>query len=148
MITLHSEGSIFDSSAQTLVNPVNCVGVMGKGLAAEFRRRYPLMHEMYQRQCAVKALLPGQPVLYAGQNPWIVCFPTKQHWRDVSKLVDIDVGLAVLAEQVVRWEVLSLAVPALGCGLGGLGWTDVWALIRKHLEPLSIPVDVYMPQKS
>ncbi len=149
-------GSLFDSGAQTLANPVNCAGVMGAGLAREFARRYPAMMAEYRRACASRLLAPGRPLLWrpdAGQqafeigpqDPWILQFPTKDDWRGPSRLADIDAGLAFVASHASRWGVTSLALPALGCGLGGLPFGRVQELVRRRLGGAGFPVLLHRP---
>lgn len=137
---------IFQSKAHTLVNPVNCVGVMGKGLALEFKRRFPDMFQDYQQRCAAKEVLPGQPYLYRrSEPPWIINFPTKAHWLSPSKIEYIEHGLVYLSQHYKDWGVKSLAVPALGCGLGSLSWRSVGPLLYQRLQRLEIPVLLYAP---
>lgn len=127
------QGNIFDSGAEALVNPVNCVGVMGKGLAAEFKRRYPAYFAYYRGICENKNLKPGGVFVY--QQPsyqlhkYIISFATKNHWKDPSKFFDIRVGIPLLIVKLVTNKIKSVAVPALGCGLGGLEWSEVKALM-------------------
>lgn len=139
-------GDIFKSKAQTLVNTVNCVGVMGKGLALEFKKRFPEMHEDYLRRCAAKEVKLGQPYLYRSLlPPWILNFPTKDHWRSVSKLEDIVRGLRHVERYYKEWGIMSLAVPPLGCGQGQLEWRVVGPTLYRHLKRLEIPVELYAP---
>jgi O-acetyl-ADP-ribose deacetylase (regulator of RNase III)/uncharacterized protein YwgA len=146
MIEAVRKGNLFDSGAQTLVNTVNTVGVMGKGIALEFKRRFPDMFADYQRRCAAGQVRIGEPYLWQGRlEPWIVNFPTKGHWRSVSRLADIERGLAFLAEHASEWGIRSLAVPPLGAGSGGLEWSMVGPTIYRHLQGLTIPVFLYAP---
>jgi O-acetyl-ADP-ribose deacetylase (regulator of RNase III) len=139
-------GDLFASSARTLVNPVNCVGVMGAGLAAEFRRRFPDLDADYRRRCAAGQVRLGQPYLYrTAAGVQVINFPTKGGWRAPSRLADVDQGLAYLAAHATGWQLGSLAVPALGAGLGGLTWEQVSPLLYRHLRGLGIPVAVYAP---
>src|SRR5437588_87194 len=109
-------GDILQSNAQTLVNTVNCVGVMGKGIALQFRKRFPDMYEDYLRRCKANQVKLGMPYLYRRLvPPWIINFPTKYHWRSLSSLDAIVHGMQHLAEQYQEWGVTSLAVPPLGC---------------------------------
>src|SRR5262245_52928371 len=109
-------GDLFQSGAQTLVNTVNCVGVMGKGVALEFKRRFPDMYEDYVARCAARQVRLGEPYLFhRPAPPWILNFPTKDHWRAVSRLADIVAGLESLEEHYREWGITSLAVPPLGC---------------------------------
>jgi O-acetyl-ADP-ribose deacetylase (regulator of RNase III) len=139
-------GDLFASSARTLVNPVNCVGVMGAGLAAEFRRRFPDLDADYRRRCAAGQVRLGQPYLYrTAAGVQVINFPTKGDWRAPSRLADVDQGLAYLAAHATGWQLGSLAVPALGAGLGGLSWEQVGPLLYRHLRGFGISVAVYAP---
>jgi len=139
-------GDMFKSKAQTLVNTVNCVGIMGKGIALEFKKRFPEMHEDYVRRCEAKEVKLGQPYLYRSLlPPWILNFPTKDHWRSVSRLEDIVRGLRYLERHHREWGITSLAVPPLGCGQGQLEWRVVGPTLYRHLKQLGIPVELYAP---
>ena len=139
-------GDIFESKAQTLVNTVNTVGVMGKGVALGFRKRFPEMFEDYVRRCERREVQLGRPYLYRrAAPPHVINFPTKDHWRSVSKLNDITTGLTYLAAHVSEWGVASLAVPPLGCGEGQLEWRVVGPTLYRHLRQLAIPVELYAP---
>lgn len=143
MIT-YADGSLFDSPAQTLACPVNTVGVMGAGLALAFKRRYSDSFTPYRNACADGLLRPGVPWLYERpEAPHILHFPTKRHWREPSDIGDISQGLAWVRENQHRF--VSLALPALGCGLGGLAWADVRERIERHLGNAPLPVFVYTP---
>jgi O-acetyl-ADP-ribose deacetylase (regulator of RNase III) len=110
-------GDILESKAQTLINTVNCVGVMGKGIALEFKKRFPAMFEDYAAKCERGEVRPGVPYLYRTLfPPQIINFPTKDHWRSVSKISDIERGLNYLLDNYKTWKVTSLAIPPLGCG--------------------------------
>jgi len=139
-------GDLFASRAQALVNTVNCVGVMGKGVALEFKKRWPAMFADYQRRCERQQVRLGEPYLYrdaAGAS--IINFPTKDHWRSPSRIADIERGLDYLVEHVGEWGVTSLAIPPLGCGNGGLEWAEVGPLIYRKLHGLPIDVEVFAP---
>ena len=139
-------GDLFQSKAQTLVNTVNCVGVMGKGVALEFKKRFPDMYEDYVRRCQVKQVKLGQPYLHKRlMPPWILNFPTKDDWRSVSRLDDIVRGLKYLEQHYQEWEIASLAVPPLGCGQGQLEWQVVGPTLYRYLKRLNIPVELYAP---
>lgn len=139
-------GDLFDSQAQTLVNTVNCVGVMGKGVARAFKERFPEMYYEYVRLCEARRVRLGEPYLYRQlTGPWILNFPTKDHWRSVSKLSDIVEGLEHLEKNYKQWGIISLAVPPLGCGQGGLEWRVVGRTLYRHLSRLDIPVELYAP---
>ena len=139
-------GNLFDSKAQTLTNTVNCVGVMGKGIALEFKRRFPEMFKDYEERCNAGKVVLGKPYLYRPTSgPWILNFPTKQHWRSVSRLSDIEEGLTYLRNNYREWGVISIAVPPLGCGNGQLDWAVVGPRLHWHLTRLDIPVELYAP---
>lgn len=139
-------GDLLESRAQTLVNTVNCVGVMGKGVALEFKKRFPGMFKDYVRRCELGEVRPGVPYLYRDVfPPQIVNFPTKDHWKSVSRLEDVERGLQFLVERLQDWEITSIAVPPLGCGNGQLEWRDVGPLIYRYLGALGIPVELYAP---
>lgn len=149
MITIMS-GDMFANPADAVVNPVNCVGVMGKGLAAECARRWPGMLPGYKRACADGTLRPGAVQVWAtGQEPtrFVVQFPTKRHWRQPSRLGDVADTLPALTAAVVEHGIRSIAVPALGCGLGGLPWPEVRALVETAFAELhDVDVRLYPPQ--
>ncbi|GMU92698.1 MAG: hypothetical protein AMXMBFR4_17560 [Candidatus Hydrogenedentota bacterium] len=139
-------GNLLQSEAQTLVNTVNCVGVMGKGIALEFKKRFPDMYKDYVRRCELGEVRPGVPYLYRDVlPPQIVNFPTKDHWKSVSRLEDIERGLRYLVGHFQEWNVTSIAVPPLGCGNGQLEWRDVGPLMYRYLGSLDIPVELYAP---
>jgi len=139
-------GDLFESQAQSLVNTVNCVGVMGKGVAEQFKRRFPEMFEDYKRRTDQKAVRLGEPYLYRRSSGiQIVNFPTKDHWRSPSRLSDVERGLDYLAAHAAEWGISSLALPPLGCGNGGLEWSEVGPLIYRKLHHLPIDIEVYAP---
>jgi uncharacterized protein YwgA/O-acetyl-ADP-ribose deacetylase (regulator of RNase III) len=140
------EGNIFNSKAQTLVNTVNCVGVMGKGIALGFRKRFPAMHDDYVQRCKRGEVRLGRPYLYRQpEPPWILNFPTKDHWRSMSRLSDIEKGLEYLLGRYKSWGIESLAMPPLGSGHGGLEWHVVGPTLHRYLSRLEIPVELYVP---
>ena len=139
-------GNLFQSEAQTWVNTVNCVGVMGKGVALEFKERFTDMYDDYVRRCEAGQVKLGRPYLYKRVVlPWILNFPTKDHWRSVSRIQDIVRGLEYLETHYREWEITSLAVPPLGCGQGQLEWRVVSPTLYQHLDRLEIPVELYAP---
>jgi len=146
MITKVKKGNILDSKAQTLVNTVNCVGVMGKGIALEFKKRYPEMFKDYVDRCQRKGVRLGEPYLYKSLAlPWVINFPTKEHWRSTSSIEDIIKGLEYVVQHYKEWGVKSLAVPPLGCGQGKLDWNTVGPVLYQYLNQLVIPVELYAP---
>lgn len=139
-------GDMFESDATTLVNTVNCVGVMGKGVAQIFKQRYPDMFQDYVRRCELKQVEPGVPYHYCDMlGNSIVNFPTKNHWRSPSRLDDIIKGLDVFISEYKHWGVTSVAFPPLGCGNGGLAWSLVGPLMYQKLSQLDIAVEIYAP---
>jgi O-acetyl-ADP-ribose deacetylase (regulator of RNase III) len=139
-------GDIFESRAQTLINTVNTVGVMGKGVALGFRKNFPDMFEDYVRRCKRREVQLGKPYLYRRVvPPHIINFPTKEHWRSVSRLEDIVEGLRYLQDRVHGWGITSLAVPPLGCGEGQLEWRVVGPTLYRDLSQLGIPIELYAP---
>lgn len=150
MIELTS-GDILKDEADAIVNTVNCVGVMGRGIALQFKNAWPKNFKAYEAACARKELQPGRMFIFeTGQltTPrYIVNFPTKRHWRGNSRIEDIESGLVALASDIKSRGIRSIAIPPLGAGLGGLDWDDVRPLIEKHLSPLvDVTVRIYEPK--
>ncbi len=144
-----TSGNIFNSKAQTLVNTVNCVGVMGKGVALQFKKLFPEMYQDYVNKCKHKEVKLTRPYLYKQiLSPWILNFPTKDNWRSVSRISDIIAGLNYLELHYKEWGITSLAVPPLGCGHGGLDWKIVAPVLYEHLSQLNIPVELYAPHET
>jgi O-acetyl-ADP-ribose deacetylase (regulator of RNase III) len=145
MITIRENADIFGSTADALVNPVNCRGVMGKGLALQFKTRFPECFGPYKEACDAGLLRPGILVrVPSTYGPDIIMFPTKDHWREPSRLEWIEQGLAYLKAHYSEWGIRSLAMPKIGCGLGGLDWRDVRPLIEKYLADEPLQVEVYV----
>jgi O-acetyl-ADP-ribose deacetylase (regulator of RNase III)/uncharacterized protein YwgA len=139
-------GNILQSKAQTLINTVNCVGVMGKGIALEFKKRFPDMFKDYVERCERHEVKLGVPYLYKTLlPPQVINFPTKDHWKSVSRISDIERGLQILLRQYKEWGVTSLAIPPLGCGNGQLEWQVVGPLIYRCASQMDIPVELYAP---
>ena len=139
-------GDILKSNAQTLVNTVNCVGIMGKGIALEFKEQFPDMFNDYVARCNRNEVRLGKPYLFKRLTPpWILNFPTKGHWRSVSRIEDIVKGLKYLLQHYKEWGITSLAVPPLGCGQGQLEWKIVGPTLYRYLNQLDIPVELYAP---
>ncbi|MCX5812606.1 MAG: macro domain-containing protein [Proteobacteria bacterium] len=140
-------GDILKSKASTLVNTVNCVGIMGKGIAAEFKKLFPEMFEDYVKRCERHEIKPGVPYLFKASlfPPQIINFPTKSHWRAASRIEDIEKGLKIFVSKYREWGVKSIAMPPLGCGNGQLLWETVGPLMFKYLSKLDIPVELYAP---
>lgn len=139
-------GNLFESQAQTLVNTVNCVGVMGKGIALEFKQRFPDMYQDYVERCKRQEVKLGKPYLYRQLfPPWILNFPTKDHWRSVANLASIVQGLEFLLQYYQEWGIESLAVPPLGAGQGQLEWRVIGPTLFRYLNRMTIPVELYAP---
>ena len=136
---------IFTAGADVLVNPVNCVGVAGCGLALQFRQRYPKHHDAYFAACQAGDVQLGRSLLSVDPSRLVVHFPTKLHWRDRSHLADIAAGLDTLAEQLVGLGGRVIALPALGCGAGGLWWSEVHPLLQRFASRGIIPSVIICP---
>ena len=123
------KGDILDADAVALVNTVNCAGVMGRGIALQFKKKFEENFKVYKKACDAGFLRPGMMLVHdygSLFNPrYIINFPTKDHWRAKSKLEDIESGLKALVNEVTRRGIQSIAIPPLGCGLGGLNWSEV-----------------------
>lgn len=139
-------GDIFNSNAQTVINTVNCVGVMGKGIALEFKKRFPGLYKDYTARCKAGLVRLGEPYLFGDMfGTSIVNFPTKDHWRSASRLEDIIRGLDYFEKHYHEWGITSVAMPPLGCGNGGLDWSLVGPIMYQRLAHLDIPVEIYAP---
>ena len=148
MIT-YVAGSLFSSPAQVLVNTVNTQGVMGKGIAAEFKHIYPKMFEQYRNLCEHQRIDVSVLWIYKTPHKWILNFPTKKHWRNPSKPEYIEAGLRKFYDNYVRLGIHSVAFPALGCGNGGLEWdTVVKPMMEKYLKKVTIDVFIHLPWTS
>ena len=138
------KGNLFDSPAKVLVNTVNTVGVMGKGIAKTFKDIYPEMFERYVKLCESKRFDVGNLWLYRTEHKWVLNFPTKTHWRKPSQLDYIEAGLQKFVDTYAEQKITSIAFPQLGCGNGELAWAEVEPLMIKYLRPLPINVFVYL----
>lgn len=146
-----SRGDLLKADVEALVNTVNCVGVMGKGIALQFRQAFPANYEAYRRAVQAGEVRLGRVFVFptgSMLNPrWIINFPTKDHWRNHSRLDAIKAGLDDLVDQVRRLEIRSVAVPPLGCGNGGLDWNVVRPLIANAFAALpEVRVELHEPQ--
>ena len=139
----YTSDNIFDSKMETIVNPVNCVGVMGKGLALEFKKRYPALFIAYKSACDRHLIKPGRVYISNQPDRKIMLFPTKDHWRNPSSYEYIEEGLGYFAEHYKALKMTSCAFPRIGCGCGGLEWSKVKALIVKYLSHLDIEIEIY-----
>lgn len=142
-----TKGDIFSVDTDALVNPVNCVGVMGKGLALEFKKRFPKNFDAYKKACESNLLVPGTMLVYetgVDTSPrYVINFPTKLHWKNPSRLVYVESGLVSLRDEIRRLCLRSIALPALGCGLGGLDWELVKPSIEIILDDVDCDVFVF-----
>ena len=138
-------GNIFNTTAQTIVNTVNCVGVMGKGIALVFKLRYPDMFDIYQKYCAQHLITIGKLWLYKGESnqPWVLNFPTKTHWKLPSEYDYIEKGLQKFVDTYKEKGITSAAFPLLGANNGGLDATIVLNLMQKYLSRCYIPIEIY-----
>ena len=141
MLTFHRT-SILKSQTQTVVNTVNTVGVMGKGIAAEYKSRYPEMFKNYKKLCKDEKFKIGMLLLWKIPKQWVLNFPTKIHWRNPSKLSYIEAGLKKFVEGYESRGIREIAFPRLGCGNGGLDWQDVRPLMEGYLN--SLPIQVFI----
>ena len=148
MIT-YTTGNIFDSGAECLVNTVNCEGYMGKGIAYQFKLRYPENNKDYVRACKSGELRIGTIHWFTEDGKLIVNFPTKNKWREKSQMSYVEGGLDLLVELIKDKEVTSIAIPPLGCGNGGLVWGEVKQVVEKKLNPIigKCDITVYEPSK-
>jgi hypothetical protein len=145
-----TQGNLLEARAEALVNTVNTVGIMGKGIALMFKERFPENFEAYEAACEAELMDVGRmfltPGLELGGPRWIINFPTKKHWRSPSKLEWIEAGLKDLREVIVKHGIRSLAIPPLGCGDGGLDWSVVRGMIERELADLpGVEILVYEP---
>lgn len=145
------KGNLLDAPAQALVNAVNTVGVMGKGIALMFKKRFPENCKAYAAACArgevrVGAMFVTEGVRLGGPR-WIINFPTKKHWRDPSKLEWVRDGLVALIDVVRQRRIRSIAIPPLGCGNGGLDWEVVRPMIETSFSDLpEVEAMIFEPQ--
>ena len=140
------KGNLLASSMQCHVNTTNCVGVMGKGIALQFKQKYPDMFKDYQLRCKSNRVKLGEPYLYkVNKDRFIINFPTKGHWRNGSNLNDIITGLEYLIQHYQEWGISSIAFPALGCNNGGLDWEIVRPIMIEYASKMSIPIEIYEP---
>lgn len=144
-VKISSNADLFESGARAFVNTVNCEGVMGKGIALAFKKRYPEMFKEYVKQCAKGSIQVGKVWVWQNQSrktieepEWIINFPTKNYWRNPSKLEWIETGLDDLRQIIVKLNLPSIAIPALGCSNGGLEFSQVRPLIEEKLNGIMV----------
>ena len=139
-------GNLLKSTAEALVNPVNCVGVMGAGLAYQFKKAYPKMYVSYCGQCSLRTIRIGEVTTFQENGKIIINFPTKHHWKFDALLTSVHDGLKALKIALVDKNIKSVAIPALGCGNGKLNWSDVQPLIIEELQELDrVDIELYQP---
>jgi O-acetyl-ADP-ribose deacetylase (regulator of RNase III) len=146
----YKTGDILRADVEALVNTVNCVGIMGRGIALQFRDAFPPNFKAYESACKREEVQPGRMFVFETgwlTNPkYIINFPTKRHWRGKSRIEDIELGLRALREEIVRRGIRSIAIPPLGSGLGGLDWADVRPRIEKAISDLgNVHVIIFEP---
>lgn len=154
MTITFKSGDMFSEPVEALVNTVNCVGVMGKGVALEFKMRWPANFRAYKKLCDAEELAPGQMFifdtkeLFTSEGPrYLVNFPTKAHWRSKSKISYVEDGLDALCDEIKAQGIKSIAIPPLGCGNGGLDWADVKPLIVSKLSQIEgVDIVVFPPK--
>ncbi|WP_425040567.1 type II toxin-antitoxin system antitoxin DNA ADP-ribosyl glycohydrolase DarG [Primorskyibacter sp. S187A] len=145
----YTTGDVLRADVDAIVNTVNCVGVMGRGIALQFKKTFPKNYEKYRAACDRGEVVPGKMFITerdAMLGPrFIINFPTKRHWRGKSRIEDIESGLTALREDIQAYGIRSIAIPPLGAGLGGLNWADVRDRIERALGELDIDIVVYEP---
>jgi O-acetyl-ADP-ribose deacetylase (regulator of RNase III) len=144
------QGDILQADTEALVNTVNCIGIMGRGIALQFRKAFPENYEVYRAACEREEVQPGRMLVFDRQrliNPrYIINFPTKRHWKGKSRIEDIQAGLTALVQEVQARNIRSVAVPPLGCGLGGLDWEEVRPIIEEAFRALpDVRIFLYEP---
>ena len=144
-VTIIKKGNIFDSEKETVVNTINCKGVMGAGLAKQFKEQFPEMYKDYLKKYENKRLNTGEPYMWQGIDKKILNFPTKNDWKQPSKREYIISGLDFFINHYREWNIQSIAFPPLGCGQGKLPWLDVKNIMINKLSLIDIPVDIYYP---
>ena len=127
------KGNIFNTTCQTMVNTVNCVGVMGKGIAFECKLRFPDMFKKYKEFCDKKLIKPGSLQLWSNSKPWVLNFPTKIHWKDPSRIDYLEKGLEKFSNEYSKKNITSIAFPLLGASLGGLPEELVYKTMIKYI---------------
>jgi O-acetyl-ADP-ribose deacetylase (regulator of RNase III) len=147
----YKHGDILRDEAEALVNTVNCVGVMGRGIALQFKNAFPENFKAYAAACKKEEVQPGRMFVFETgklSNPrYIINFPTKRHWRGKSRMEDIETGLTALVETIRQYNIRSIAIPPLGSGLGGLDWSEIRPRIEVAIRPLTdVHVRLYSPQ--
>lgn len=148
----YKKGNILSETTEALVNTVNCVGVMGRGIALQFKKSYPENYKAYKAACDQEKVEPGKMFVYQigflTDPKYIINFPTKRHWRGKSRMEDIKSGLQALAQEIQNRNIQSISIPPLGCGLGGLNWQEVRREIEETLSNLQdVTIVVFEPNE-
>lgn len=143
-------GNLLAASDEALVNTVNTVGVMGKGIALQFKDTYPNNFQTYQQACKEGSLAPGKLLVtkeatLSTEPKWIINFPTKKDWKHRSKYEYIEEGLKDLVRIITQYRIKSIATPLLGCGNGGLDWSQIKSMMEKYLGELDVDIHIYQP---
>ena len=145
-ITIKS-GDMFTTEAKVLVNTINCVGAMGKGIALIHKQRYPEQYESYRKQCEAKKIHTGKVYFWRGTSGGydkdVLLFPTKDHWKNPSEISYIKTGLQAFVEKYQKFGITSIAFPKLGCSNGGLKWEDVKPIMLEYLSDLPIEIEIW-----
>lgn len=148
----YKTGDLIVEEAEALVNAVNCVGIMGRGIALQFKKAFPENFKVYANACRRKDVQPGRMFVFERGDmfsPWpryIVNFPTKRHWRNKSRMEDIESGLASLVAEIRKRNIRSIAIPALGSDLGGLDWNEVRTRMQEALRDLdNVKIVIFEP---
>ena len=157
MAIVFKQGNLFESSDEAIVNAVNCVGVMGKGIALQFKKRFPENYIEYKKLCSLGKVQPGKMFVYRCTDDFfdhkkplfIINFPTKQHWRGKSKIEFVEEGLNDLISVIKEEGIKSISIPAIACGNGGLDWNLVKDLIKTKLSNLdNVQINIYEPKRT
>ena len=139
------DGDIFKDTSKAIVNAVNCIGAMGKGIALKFKEKYPNNYIAYKTACDNKEVKIGKMFIYKENNKIIINFPTKQHWYNDSRIEYIEEGLKDLVKVLYSLNIESIVMPAIGCGNGGLSWELVKKTIKEYLLDVDMNIIVYNP---
>ena len=145
----YQQGNLLEENTEALVNTVNCVGVMGKGIALQFKKAFPENFKQYQQACNLKEVQPGKMFITSTGElfpKYIINFPTKRHWREKSRIEDIESGLKALIALVEQSNIKSISIPPLGCGNGGLNWLEIKPKIASaFIELPDVQVVIFEP---
>ena len=146
----YKTGNILQEQTDAIINTVNCVGIMGRGIALQFKQMYPENFKAYKQACDKGEVEPGKMFIYNSGllfNPkYIINFPTKRHWKGKSRVQDIKSGLVALKDDIINYKIKFIASPPLGCGLGGLNWDEIKPIIEQVLGDLQdVKIVIYEP---